>query len=236
MTTQTLDEIVAQPVQDIAVGHAPAYGRPIPKAGLCWLVLRRLALHGVSVDSLGERWQFDPDKVEYVQRDERFVLSCAESWFAYEGLSLEDIQAEEHFYRVSSGFDAIPVVTQNFDNVLSAALETVGSSEFADVFQGSAWTEFALIKRLQSIDEVAAIYVGEYLEEKLVFVIIDMDSYDLGLMDALFDREYELKAKFPHATLSFSYLPLQGREPAELVGKGARLIWERGQFVLRAIA
>ncbi|MGB6837934.1 MAG: hypothetical protein WBF66_09545 [Dehalococcoidia bacterium] len=234
MTTKTSDETVAQPAHEVALEYMPAYAWLIPGGALCQVMLSGTASFRLNLDSIGEVPQLDLDEVGYLEMHRSLLRSCAEWSSAYLTLLLGDVEAQERAYLPSSAFDGV-AAAKSFHELLSATLETV-RFESLDLCQSSAWVEFALIQRFQSVARVAAIYVGKYLDEKLVHVMVDMDSYDLELMEALFDREYEIKSRFPSVALSFSYLPLHGRNPAELAGESAVLIWERGAFVFRSIA
>lgn len=233
MTTKTSDETVAQPAHDVALEYIPAYAWPIPGGALCQVMLSGTASFRLNLDSIGEVLQLDLDEVGYLEMHRSLLRSCAEWSSAYLTLPLGDIEAQERAYLPSSAFDGV-AAAKTFQDLLSVSLQTI-QLESLGLPSGPAWVEFALIQGFRSVTKVAAIYVGKYLDEKLVYVMVDMDSYDLELMEALLDREYEIKSRFPSVALSFSYLPLHGRNPAELAGESAVLIWERGAFVFRSI-
>jgi hypothetical protein len=79
-----------------------------------------------------------------------------------------------------------------------------------------------------NFDEVKAIYVDEYLEEKKITILLDIKEYDDNLIESLIEKELEIFNIYPDIIATFNYIPvLIDTDHTHIVGKNSRLIYEK---------
>jgi hypothetical protein len=85
----------------------------------------------------------------------------------------------------------------------------------------------ALSAELSKFEEVYAIYYEGSEERMNVTVLLDHESYDDQLMDAMLDKEFEIRESINILSVDVLYVPLLGREIGDLVPGSARRIYKR---------
>lgn len=80
--------------------------------------------------------------------------------------------------------------------------------------------------KFMDIEEVDEIYVDRYLDEYLIYVMLNNDKYDSVLMDKLIERELKVFDLLPNLFLNFKYIPNKFIGKDDIIPIDAKLIYQ----------
>jgi hypothetical protein len=171
-------------------------------------------------DALRRFWPFEPDSLDWSQDRGQRAAHC---WLTVGQFYKPSIEQALLGISLNSSVDAFYKAflsrVRTYDIFLDVDVDLFSST--------SERLELDLINALEPVPETRAIYVSQFLEEIQFLVLVDMQYYDLDLMDNLIDIETSVRAKYPSVIMSFSYQPVHGDPYTPALGEGSRLVWEK---------
>jgi len=87
--------------------------------------------------------------------------------------------------------------------------------------------EILLVAEYRTIPEVKAIYVGEYLDEKQINVLLSIKQYDDKLMEVLISKELKISKYFPDIVATYDYTPDLVEDRHSIISEKTKLIYEK---------
>lgn len=119
-------------------------------------------------------------------------------------------------------------IQQDFNDLLNSFLddEYIRINFNLDVIEKDDY-ETLLIVKYKNIEQVEAIYIDEYLEEKNITILLSIKQYDDKLMETLIHKELDISKIFPDVIASYNYIPDLIDNRYDIISEKSKLIFEK---------